>query len=393
MKVFLKQNYIWIIILVLISAGSVGGELINSRFYMSDLEVYYKTATRMLDGDELYRIAEDGHYVYKYSPPAALFFIPFTVFSFTISKFLYWIFLTFIFGTTLYNIKVIFLGKEKSNSQITGSLILATVIVGTHFFRELHLGQVNLLMLGIYIFALRLFLRKKYAATGALLAFSIFIKPFALIFIPFFLLSRGYKGLLYFASFAFIFFLTPFLFYHSPQEFANLYSAWLNELAIELGNKQSLLSDGNHTIFSVLARYSPLRLIEMSDIARYTYQLIVVGLIGTLIIWTFMTRKVSDALSRIYIILIAIIPLLAFTSYNAFIFSLPLVTFLLFKFRELGIIFKIVFIISCIFIGANIYDLVGKDLFDVFWAISIYTWGTVGLLLTMFVNWGRFSTN
>lgn len=394
MKDFLRQNFIWIIFLLLISAGSVSGELINGRFSMPDLEVYYKTAERMMGGEEIYDVTVDNssyHYVYKYSPPAAISFIPLTIFSFSFSKFLYWIFLTFLFGATLYNIKVIFLGKGKSNSRITGSLILATAIVGTHFFRELHLGQVNLVMLAIYILALRFFLSEKYAAMGVLLAFSIFIKPFALIFIPFLLLVRAYKGLMYYALFAILFFLTPLLFYHNYSDFIALYGSWIEELAKELGNKQSLITDGNHTIFSVLARYSPIRMLEMSDTSRYIYQLIIIGMIGGLILWTYTKRKVADAPARIYIILIAIIPLLAFTSYNAFIFTLPLLTYLMFKFRELGLIFKIIFIISCLLIGANIYDLVGRDLFDFFWAISVYSWGTMGLLAIIFTNWRKFS--
>lgn len=394
MKNFIRLNYKWLIIVLLLGLGSTGSELINGRFSMPDLEVYYETADKLIHGEEIYgeHVESLGpHYIYKYSPPAALIFAPLVALGFPVSRFIYWGILVFIFGSILYNIKVIFLGKEAMNSRITGSLILATLIVGTHFFRELHLGQVNLLLLGIYVFALRCFLTKKYAGMGVLLAFSIFIKPFALIFIPFLLLTRTYKGLLYLMGFIIVFFLSPLLFYHSIDAFTGLYASWLNELAVELGNKQTLLAEGNHTIFSVLARHSLLRLIEMSDTTRYLYQLIILCGIGFLITWTYLRRQVVDAPARIFIILIAIIPLLAFTSYNAFIFSLPLITYLMFKFRELGIVYKIVFVISCLCIGISIHDLIGKDLFDFFWAISIYSWGTIGLLVVIFGSWRKFS--
>ena len=111
-----------------------------------------------------------------------------------------------------------------------------------------------------------------------------------------------------------------------------------------------------------------------------------------LLLWFYFRRPVPERALRLYIILIAIIPLLAFTSYNAFIFTLPLIIYLLFRFGELNILFKIILIISCVFIGGNIYDLAGKDLFNYLWSISIYSWGTIGLLLTLFANWNKFAS-
>jgi hypothetical protein len=376
--------------------GSLAAELINNRFWMPDLEVYHKTATRMVNGEELYRAVEDDpneHYVYKYSPPAALLFIPFILPGFTVSKFLYWAFLTFIFGSILYNMKVIFAGKEEMNSRITGSLILATIIVGTHFFRELHLGQVNLLLLGAYIYAFRCFLARQSAGFGVLMAASIFFKPFALIFIPFLLVLRKFKESMYFAGFTILLFILPIVFYPDITGFIELYASWIKELSIELASKQGLLAEGNHTLFSVIARHTPLRFLEMSEAGKYVYQLFVLGCIGTLIIWFLFKKKVSDAAARIFIILISLIPLLAFTSANAFIFTLPLIIYLLFKYRELNKYYKLLFILSCILIGGNIYDLLGRELFNLFWGMSVYTCGTTGLLLTVFANWHVFSTS
>jgi hypothetical protein len=61
----------------------------------------------------------------------------------------------------------------------------------------------------------------------------------------------------------------------------------------------------------------------------------------------------------------------------------------MFRFRELKLVFKIIFILSCLLIGANIYDIMGRELFTFLWGISVYTWGTLGLLVTLFVNWNR----
>ena len=393
MKGFFKQNFIWIIFLILVSGGSFLAEQINGRLDMRDLEVYYRAADRLVGGGELYRSVEEDpweHYVFKYAPPSAMLFIPFLPLGIPATKVVYWILLSGILGLVLYLLRQIFSRRKGGNNRIAGCLVLGVLITGTHFFRELHLGQVNLLLLGIYISALALFLRRHARASGALLAFSVFIKPFALIFIPLFLIMGKWREILYFLGFAFLFFLLPMLFYADSSSYFQLYASWYAELGIELGNKQDLFVAGNHTIFSLLARFTPLELLPLSGSGKLIYQIIIVLTIALLLTWFYFSRPVPERGKRIFIVLIALIPLLAYTSYNAFIFSLPLVIFLLLRYRELNTVFKIVFILSSIFIGGNIYDLVGPDLFDRLWGISVYSWGCIGLIVTSFSHWNKF---
>ena len=302
MKEFIKNNYAWIIFLVLVSAGSLAANYINHRLDMVDLEVYYKAADRMLGGEELYRGVEEDpfeHYVYKYSPPAALLFVPLLPFGFSAAKLIYWLILTILLGSTLNNLRYLFAGDKSVNKLITGSIILAIIIVGTHFFRELELGQVNLLMLAFYVFALRFMSNNKAVAAAALLSISIFIKPFALIFIPLLILYGKFKELAYFLGFSLLFLFIPMIFYTDTNIYWGLYTSWFQELGIELSNKQDLLAEGNHTIFSVLARYSPISGITLSDTGRYLYQIIVLGLIAFLFLWHIYKRKVEDGLPSI----------------------------------------------------------------------------------------------
>ena len=395
MKTFIQKNYVWILFLLLVSAGSFSAELINSRMDMRDLEVYYRAADRLTEGGELYRAVEDNpweHYVYKYAPPAAMLFIPFLPLGIPLSKIIYWILLSFILGTVLYNLKRLLSPKTASNRRVATSLLLGIIIVGTHFFRELHLGQVNLLLLGIYIFALCLLQKEKPMGFAALIAVSIFIKPFGLIFLPLLIIMGRFRELLYFTGFTILMILLPMLFYADSNTYFELYVSWYRELTTELGAKQDLFSAGNHTIFSILARYSPLGLLPIEGSGRHIFQLGVMLSLALLLLWFYFRRPVPERALRLYIVLIAIIPLLAFTSYNAFIFTLPLIIYLLFRFGELNILFKIILIISCVFIGANIYDLAGKDLYNYLWSISIYSWGTIGLLLTLFAHWNKFAS-
>jgi hypothetical protein len=396
MRSFLFKGYGWVIFLVLLSLGSLTAELVNRRFQMPDLAVYQKAAVRLMNGEELYRSAEEDpyeHYVFKYSPPAALLFIPMAAAGFEISRVLYWILLTFLLGSVLFNVKHIFAAVQGMNRQINLSLILTMLCVGTHFFRELHLGQVNLLLSGMYLFALRLMLDQKHIPAGLLLAASLFIKPFALIFIPLLLITGRFKEVIWVVVFLVILFFTPLLFYHDLQTFLGLYKSWVNELLLELGSKQELMAEGNLTIFSVIYRYTPLSHLIPQGLPVIIYQLILLSLTGLLILWHLFIRKSGDGFPRMFLILTAMIPLLAYTSYNAFIFVLPLLAFLMLKFREMNHVSKGLFIAGCLMTGGNIYDLVGKELFDHLYNISVYTWGAIALLTVVFINWKKFSVS
>ena len=108
----------------------------NHGINLPDFEVYYRSALRLLGGDNLYRIESDGHFVFKYSPACAMMFIPFTIFPFSIAKVLYWIFLT---GISAY---AFFLSIElakpglylKSASKFNFYIFIITLFLGLFLY-------------------------------------------------------------------------------------------------------------------------------------------------------------------------------------------------------------------------------------------------------------------
>jgi len=386
-RLFYQKNT-WLYLLILISVILLLADIINKRFYMHDLEVYYRTAARLVQGQELYRIKAHGHYVFKYSPISAIYFIPFLLLPFTVAKVGYWLLLTFLVGFIL-NIfyKLTACTEEVSTlfRQKNTVLLLTFIAVVTHIHREWHLGQVNLLLLALYVSTLHSLIYKKYKIAAFTLAFSLFIKPFGLIFLPYLFLKKKYQTLLYTTIFVLVLGLLPLLFYPSLAAFKQLYLSWFQELAIELRAKQSLLNAGNHTIFSVIARYTPLRNLLSGATAARFYQLSMLGLIGFILLFFIQKgRHLRRSLVAEGAVLIALIPLFAFTSINAFLFSAPCLVFLLYNFPQLPAKGKIALAVACILIGGNIRDLMGKRIFDLLENNSTYTLGTLILLGLMF---------
>ena len=386
-NLFLPKNR-WLYFIWLVSIVLLIGELLNHRFAMHDLEVYYRTANRMVHHQALYRIQSDGHYVYKYAPTAATYFIPLLILPFTAAKVIYWFLLT---GITAYILHLLFamLAEEPGleASKLWNKVLLLSFLAGAaHFHREWHLGQVNLILLFSYVLITRSLIKNQPVMGGFLLGFSLYLKPFGLIFLPYFIFRNKYKHLLYSLVFLFVFGLIPFIFYPSGPAFKQLYLGWFNELAIEMKMKQDLLAAGNHTIFSVLARYSPLKLMLTNAQAIKIYQLIVLGIIaGSFLLFIKLSRK---RLPNYYVaemaFLIAFIPMLAFTSYNAFLFATPCMVILLYNARHFSGGEKILLTLALILIGGNIRDLVGAKNFALLDGYSVYTFGSILLLLLLF---------
>jgi hypothetical protein len=110
----------------------------------------------------------------------------------------------------------------------------------------------------------------------------------------------------------------------------HLYASWLQELAIELRAKQDLLASGNHTVFSVMARFTPLRYWLVSASAIKIYQVSLLAGLGALGLYFIrIGRYQTHSTVAEVAFLIACIPLLAFTSENAFLFTLPVIVLLL----------------------------------------------------------------
>lgn len=326
---FFKRYYILILSSVFLLI-----QLINNAFNMNDFQVYYRTGNRLLNQENLYRIASDGHYIFKYSPTFAFFSIPFSILPLFLAKLCYWIFLTlfFFFGSNFITKKMVPLSNKNIKSD--SIQFLFSLVLSLHFMREVDLGQINLLLSLIFILSGILYFENKKMLSAVIIAFSLFLKPFALILFPFFVIRKDIKTVLLILAFTLFFLVIPCLFlgvnYISIQNIN-----WINEMKIELSNKKDILAGGNHTIFSILGRYSPLFLILKQELIQKYYKLVVLFSIGISILWIQKKlEKNSKTMQWLWLVLLSWIPLLSYTSDNAFgsyCFPLILITLLNYK--------------------------------------------------------------
>jgi len=277
-----------------------------------DFEVYYRAAGRLLRGENLYREAEDGHFVFKYSPTAALLFIPFSLAPLWLAKILYWLFLSFaIVAGYCLSLFIVAPGFRENAARTNGMMLLAAIVMWPHIWAEFTFGQVNYLLLVAYTCVAWLFIRKKAAGVGALLAFTIFIKPYGLIFIPYFVIKKRFREVGWLLVFFGLFFLLPVALYRS-SEFLFQQREWLSNIGLELGGKQDLLREGNHTFYSLLVRYSPLDFIAADSRFFSVLPFIVVALLGALALWIFIRGAgLKNAAALDFAFMLSLMPLAA----------------------------------------------------------------------------------
>jgi len=381
-----KYWFISLIIIGLICVLSIFLEIRNHGLIMSDFEVFYTSASRLVKGLNLYQIEGDGFYVFKYSPTSAVYFTPFSLLPLNSSKVLYWLFLCFLIVIGYALMGKLFLPDLLKNNPLrfNNLIFLAFAAVAMHVIRELYLGQVNWVLLTLYLWMIYAVVNKKYFQASFSLALSLFIKPFGLILIPYLLLKRQTREFLYLLLFTFLLLIIPLVFYDLTSYLGQV-NAWFNELVIEMGNKQALEADANHTIFSVIFRYSPLSFIEMSPTAAFIYQLIVlVGLILVVLWYINMGRGIKFATQENMALLVALIPLLAFTNENAFLFITPVIVANLRLFTFMKLFEKVIFIAGIVLQGGNIYELWGKRLCDLFLDYSVVSIGAILIIFVMF---------
>jgi len=388
MTKLITRPWLGLAFILIVCLSFLFAEAINHRLWLSDFEVYYKAAYRLINAENLYRHSEDGHYIFKYSPVSALIFIPFTLFSFGVAKIIYWLFLTGIIILNFYiSVRLLSpkIGLNPDSKRINVLYVVSALILALHFLRELHLGQVNYLLLFMYILVLSALIKERVITASVLLSLSLFIKPFGLIFLPYLIYRKKLKALLMVGISSVIWSFIPLLFYKNWNLFIHQYYAWFNEIGIEMGHKQALLANANHTLFSVIARFTPLRffLSDPSFTPFYQFAIVVALLFFFYKVFNLSSKNmiVENTILDFYLI-VGFIPLLAFTSENAFVFEQLLVIAVLFYFKLLSTSDKILVILSFVLIGGNFAELLGHRL-SAF--LDNNSFVSIGAMLLMFV--------
>ncbi len=339
-------------------------EVANGRAQMADFRVYYDAAKALINNTQLYGVAfgiSSGFY--KYSPFAALVFVPFALLPYSIASVLYYLLVSvgaiylLLFIAFFFNSFQTHIGKFV-NSKLVLFIVLLTIFMADHLERELHLGNVNLFLL-ILAIACYMNLAKRPWVAGLVYAVILLFKPHFLILFPYFVWKGQWKVLAGTLAGVAIGILLPSLFVGLEHNFA-LHQQWLG--AMKAHNVS--LTESANTIYGIFTHF----ILQVSQ-----SNVLIIGslfLIALGFLWLMRYNKLSGGKGHIwfieFFILLALIPNLTHTDTEHFMWSMPLVAFNLFmivneQFRGKWIV-AIGMFLAFIPYTLNSPDIVGKQI-------------------------------
>jgi len=158
---------------------------------MRDFEVYWTAASRAIEAAPLYR-PEDGHFQFKYLPAFAIVSVPVALMPLAKAK-TFWFLISVALIPALLGLAVLLLpDRRRSQWTIVGALL---VVMAKFYGHELVLGQVNLLFAVLVAGGVLAMRRSRDSLAGALFVAAVVVKPYAVLFLPWLVFTRGVRPL------------------------------------------------------------------------------------------------------------------------------------------------------------------------------------------------------
>jgi len=248
------------------------------RTGMTDFAVNYKAGARLAAGETLYQTA-DGHWMFKYLPPAAVIYVPLAKLPLNVAMAVW-------FAMSLAALAGLFTLANRlvPRGHRRYLWLLAGVVLAKFFLRDLRLGQINifldLLMVAIILTLSAPPTRPASVLAGALTGLAIALKPYAAIFVPYLIVRRRWSALAAaVAALAFLL-LLPAAFYGVPgnwrvlQEWASTLGQSTPGLLTQIDNVSVLaffakwISDPGRALAFALATLGALAVLMLAVIIK-----------------------------------------------------------------------------------------------------------------------------
>jgi len=330
-KKLMIEHKVFIIFTLLFLTAIFALENFNQRFWLHDFKVYYLAAKALVEGTPVYGVAfglSTGFY--KYSPFTLLLFTPSLLFDF------YTAIVIQFFVITITTVVTFLLIQKIINSYLLNTtllninivLLIALLCVFRHLFRELHLGNLNMIIVCLLSLGLLFTLKSKYILSGIFIGMVVLIKPyFLLLMLPFLIYGKVKTivstGLTVIISIIVSFGILGF------TKGLSLYQEWLNSM---IAHGTYLVS--YETIFSLLKSY-------LFPNIPNIFQVVIILLVTILYLLFFLQLKkeANNNQNKVelnnksfiigFFILLSIIPNLLLTDTEHFLFTLPLILYIM----------------------------------------------------------------
>lgn len=330
---------------------------------MSDFGVCYRAGERIARGEMIYRAA-DGHLQYKYAPVGADVYALFGFLPWPAAKAAWYLLTLVLLAATAITSYRLIPQPKWGPIPLLG---LAFLIMLKYLARELQLGQVNILMIFLLTAMSALFLERKDFAAGASWGIALFFKPYALVFLPYFLLKKRFRVLAGGGAAVLAGLALPIMNYGFRGNILVL-KAWASSLT---RSTPRLLSVGdNASIIGFIIKLAGGGAFSAASMAVLTACALLIGLaLLAMMFWlkdkrgesagTVRTRELSELAY-----LLVLIPLFSPLGWNYnYLYGFLAVMLILNGLGKLALGWRVLAIANFVLIGATLYELMGPKPF------------------------------
>jgi hypothetical protein len=371
MSLKIKQICLILTILLVASALMVI-YVLGVRQDMSDFGVCYQGGERIRRAETLYRIS-DGHMQYKYSPASAVFFAAFTFLPYEWAKLLWYCLVLLLLAISFLVFLKTLPAREKSETFIG---LLTFLILAKFLGREIQLGQVNFLIIGLLAGALFFLLGRKDLLAGLLWGASLFFKPYAFVFFPYFLLKKRVTVVLGGGAVLGLGFLLPAFFYGiSGNVF--VHREWVETLS--LSTPGLVATYDNASLHAFVQKFFVGRESFWPEVLL-GLALLAIGSVFLWLIWPGRRKSLPRPEAFEAAFLLLLIPLFSPLGwYYNYLYSLLAVMLILDKIDRFPGGLKYAAVVNLIIIGGSLKEILGQALF------RFYTGNSLVVLNFLFV--------
>jgi hypothetical protein len=372
-----RKRTLGLALILMAAAILAGAYVVHVGREMTDFGVCYQGGQRIVRGETLYREA-DGHLQYKYAPASALFFAPLALLPYGAAKLIWYILeFTFLAGIFLLSFRVLPVAGKKA-----APLLAWTFLIELKFLaREIELGQVNLFILFLLTSMIYLSLRKKESAAGFLWGTSLFFKPYALVFLPYFLIKGKFRALAAGLAAALVGLSLPAVIYGIRG-----YLAVLREWPATLTKSTSglLASFDNASLYGFLLKAFP----SLSKQAVAAILLLIFLAVALAVLW--MIKKGQEPAADRHpevlesAFLLVLIPLFSPLGWNYnYLYSFLAVMIVFAAWRRIPPALKILLIINLAAISTSLIEVWGREFFHFYTHYALVTLNFLVVLIAL----------
>lgn len=369
------------LILIVVSAAVLFW--FKARKDMVDFEVNFAAGLRMRAGETLYR-QEDGHYQFKYAPFSALLYVPLSVLPLDAAKAV-WFCVVLCSSILLFALSSRLVRTGVRPARLWR--ILPPLVLARYFLRELQLGQINGLITLLCVAMTALLVREetKRAAgregtAGLFWGLGSALKPYTLIFLPYWILKRRMAVLLSGMFVLAAAFAAPALYFGFPGNI-RVHEEWIRSLS--RSTPSLLASQDNVSLIALFTKWT-----GRPAFAQAAYPAGLALIAGLILFLILRGRRLKRPEVLESALLCALIPIVSPLGWDYTLLSSVLAVTLIFEhfpsFPRAG---KALLIANCLVMSLSLYDLLGRSLYARYMALSVPTVNI--LVLVGFLAWLR----